>query len=237
MENIANTFEVEDTSIHSTSVVAGDGTSPEALRDRLIQSALDNWKSRLIDTSRRNVLLYYRRSKTMLPVTVGPEVLRRLIDGKSVLLRELIPGEALVASDFREMRRKARENSEEKGLEASSKRGEISAARSKKVGAIIEGALDRYVGSTQVHQIGDELWGGYLPWRRENGVGSSRLNGVREISEHMAQTFAKQEAERRTKTQQALGIRILKPIQVKSSAKRTIPLISDSTIRLEMSIF
>jgi very-short-patch-repair endonuclease len=82
----------------------------------LIQSALDNWKSRLIDTSRRNVLLYYRRSKTMLPITVGPEVLRRLIDGRSVLLRELIPGEALVASDFKEMRRKARENSEEKGL-------------------------------------------------------------------------------------------------------------------------
>jgi integrase len=42
--------------------------------------------------------------------------------------------------------------------EARAKRGEISAARPKKVRAVIEGALDRYVGSTQVHLIGDELW-------------------------------------------------------------------------------
>ena len=35
--------------------------------------------------------------------------------------------------------------------EARAKRGEVSAARPKKVRAIIEGALDRYVGSTQVH--------------------------------------------------------------------------------------
>ena len=35
--------------------------------------------------------------------------------------------------------------------EARAQRGEISAARPKKVRAIIEGALDRYVGSTQVH--------------------------------------------------------------------------------------
>ncbi len=45
--------------------------------------------------------------------------------------------------------------------DARAKRGEISTARPKKVRAIIEGALDRYVGSTQVHLIGDELWGGY----------------------------------------------------------------------------
>src|SRR3984885_14361990 len=43
--------------------------------------------------------------------------------------------------------------------EARAKRGEISAARPKKVRAVIEGALDRYVGSTQVHLVGDELWG------------------------------------------------------------------------------
>ncbi|MGA8503702.1 MAG: hypothetical protein WB683_19275 [Candidatus Sulfotelmatobacter sp.] len=46
--------------------------------------------------------------------------------------------------------------------EARAKRGEISAARPKKVRAVIEGALDRYVGSTQVHLVGDELWGGYV---------------------------------------------------------------------------
>jgi hypothetical protein len=45
--------------------------------------------------------------------------------------------------------------------EARAKRGEISAARPKKLRAVIEGTLDRYAGSTQVHLIGDERWGGY----------------------------------------------------------------------------
>jgi integrase len=121
--------------------------------------------------------------------------------------------------------------------EARAHRGEISAARPKKVRAIIEGALDRYVGSTQVHLIGDELWGGYPAWRRENGAGRNRRNGVRQVSDEMAQAFAKKEAERRTKVQQTLGIRVLRPIEVKPSEERTVPFISDSTIRFEMSIF
>ena len=121
--------------------------------------------------------------------------------------------------------------------EARAKRGEISTARPKKVRAIIEGALDRYVGSTQVHLIGDELWGGYPAWRRENGAGRNRRNGVREVSDEMAQVFADKEAERRTKVQQTLGIRVLRPIEVKPTEERTVPFISDSTIRFEMSIF
>ena len=43
--------------------------------------------------------------------------------------------------------------------------------------------------------------------------------------------------ERRTKVQQTLGIRVLKPIEVKPSEERTVPFISDFTIRIEMSIF
>src|ERR1700761_5804890 len=119
--------------------------------------------------------------------------------------------------------------------EARAKRGEISAARPKKVRAVIEGALERYVGSTQVHLIGDELWGGYPAWRRVNGAGRNKRNGVREVSEEMAQAFADHEAERRTKVQHTPGIRVLKPIEVKPSAKRVVPFIRDSTI--EMSIF
>src|SRR6202000_3263092 len=106
-----------------------------------------------------------------------------------------------------------------------------------KVRAIIEGALDRYVGSTQVHLIGDELWGGYPAWRRVNGAGRNKRNGVREISDEMAQGFGDHEAERRTEVQTPLGIRVLKPIEVKPSDERTVPFISDSTIRFEMSIF
>jgi hypothetical protein len=106
--------------------------------------------------------------------------------------------------------------------EARAKRGEISAARPKKVRAIIEGPLDRYVGSTQVHLIGDELWGGSPAWRRENGAGRHKRNGVREVSDEMAQVFADMEAERRTKVQQTLGIRVLRPIEVKPSAERVL---------------
>ena len=89
--------------------------------------------------------------------------------------------------------------------------------RPKKLRAVIEGTLDRYAGSTQVHLIGDERWGGYPAWRRENGAGRHRRNGVREVTADAAQSFADHEAERRTKVQQTLGIRVLKPIEVKPS--------------------
>jgi hypothetical protein len=53
----------------------------------------------------------------------------------------------------------------------------------------------------------------------------------------MAQAFADEEAERRTKVQHSLGIRVLKAIEVKPSEERVVPFISDATIRFEMSIF
>lgn len=121
--------------------------------------------------------------------------------------------------------------------EARSKRGEISAERPKKVRAVIEGTLDRYVGSSQVHLIGDERWGSYPAWRRENGVGRHRRNGVREITAEIAQAFANQESARRTKEKIAKGSRILRPIAVSPKADQVVPFISDSTIRFEMSIF
>jgi hypothetical protein len=99
--------------------------------------------------------------------------------------------------------------------EARAKRGEISAARPKKLRAVIEGTLDRYAGSTQVHLIGDERWGSYPAWRRENGAGRHKRNGVRDITADVAQSFADHESARRTKVQQTLGIRVLKPIAVK----------------------
>ena len=99
--------------------------------------------------------------------------------------------------------------------EARAKRGEISAARPKKLRAVIEGTLDRYAGSTQVHLIGDERWGSYPAWRRENGAGRHKRNGVREITAEAAQSFADHESARRTKVQHTRGVRVLKPIAVK----------------------
>ena len=71
----------------------------------------------------------------------------------------------------------------------------------------------------------------------ERRAGRHKRNGVREVSDDMAQAFADKEAERRTKVQQTLGIRVLRPIEVKPCEDRVVPYISDSTIRFEMSIF
>lgn len=58
--------------------------------------------------------------------------------------------------------------------EERAKRGEISKARPAKLKTIIDGTLDRYVGSTQVHLIGPETWEAYPGWRRANGEGRYR---------------------------------------------------------------
>lgn len=124
---------------------------------------------------------------------------------------------------------------------ARAKRGEISAARPKKLRAIIEGALDAYVGSTQVHLIGDELWGGYPAWRRENGAGRNKRNGVREVSAAMAEQLAARDAAARVKALASRGIRrtMVQPAkpEAPSPASVSVAYISDSTIRLEMSVF
>ena len=52
--------------------------------------------------------------------------------------------------------------------------GEISAARVKNLKNVLLGALDRYVGSTQIHLVGQDRWAGYPTWRRENGKGRHR---------------------------------------------------------------
>lgn len=84
-------------------------------------------------------------------------------------------------------------------------RGEISAARPKKVKSVINGPLGDYVGSTQVHLIRNETWENYPSWRRANGEGRYFRTGA---------ARRKGNAEEPDKA-----------------------IISDSTIRFEMSIF
>ena len=54
--------------------------------------------------------------------------------------------------------------------------GEVSQARAKNVKNKIDGPLNAYVGSTQIHLIGQDRWADYPLWRRENGIG--RRKGV-----------------------------------------------------------
>lgn len=58
--------------------------------------------------------------------------------------------------------------------DARAQRGEISKDRPRKLRAVIDGPLQAYVGSTQIHLVGQETWDNYPSWRRENGVGRYR---------------------------------------------------------------
>ena len=121
--------------------------------------------------------------------------------------------------------------------EARGKRGEISKERPKKLKAVIEGALEDYVGSVQVHRIGDELWAGYPAWRRENGAGRNLRNGVREISAEEAAELDARDAASRARAMAKRGFTKLRPVAAAPAKARTVAFISDSTIRFEMSIF
>jgi integrase len=121
--------------------------------------------------------------------------------------------------------------------EARAKRGEISKDRPKKLKAVIEGALEDYVGSIQVHRIGDELWASYPAWRRENGAGRNTRNGVREISAEEAAELDARDAAARARAMEKRGFTKLRPSSPAPAKARTVAFISDATIRFEMSIF
>lgn len=63
-----------------------------------------------------------------------------------------------------------------KAQERRAKVGEVSLARAANVKNKIDGPLNAYVGSTQIHLIGQDRWVEYPLWRRENGLG--RRNSV-----------------------------------------------------------
>jgi len=54
--------------------------------------------------------------------------------------------------------------------------GEVSQARAANVKNKIDGPLNAYVGSTQIHLIGQDRWTDYPLWRREHGIG--RRNSI-----------------------------------------------------------
>jgi integrase len=54
--------------------------------------------------------------------------------------------------------------------------GEVTQARAMNVKNKVDGPLKSYVGSTQIHLVGQDRWSDYPLWRRENGVG--RRNGI-----------------------------------------------------------
>jgi very-short-patch-repair endonuclease len=86
-----------------------------------VDAARKRWMERLIDVSRNNNLLYYRQLKagTLDATTVSQDVLRALLSGEKVVVRELLPAypEADLKNRVSTIRKRALTNLEEKGLE------------------------------------------------------------------------------------------------------------------------
>jgi integrase len=123
--------------------------------------------------------------------------------------------------------------------QARADRGEISAQRPKTLRTVIEGPLEDYVGSTQVHIVGDESWTGYPAWRRVNGAGRHLRNGSRVVTEEIAEKLCTKDRAALKKALATQGIRHSAAL-TKERTRRgdaPVPFISDSTIRFEMSIF
>lgn len=86
-------------------------------RESLVATARDAWKTRLIDLSRRNNLLFYRPLVNgTLELPVGPVLSQFLSRGGSVPISELLGAKELPSATVRMIARKGLENLEEKGL-------------------------------------------------------------------------------------------------------------------------
>jgi integrase len=136
------------------------------------------------------------------------------------------------------------------------KRGEISKERPRKLRTVIEATLNEYVGSTQIHLVGPETWEGYPAWRRATGEGRSARNGSREVSAELAAKLVARDRAAREKAKLSVRRRSALPedpmrkrrqqgraaeaeLQEAVAQKKAGPvrLISDATIRFEMTIF
>lgn len=125
---------------------------------------------------------------------------------------------------------------------ARAKGGQITQYRIDNLRLIIDGPLNDYLGSVQVHLIGDERWGDYPAWRRENGEGLIARNGSRKVSEDVAAKLVSNDFERKHKARLTRGFRPKPPTPeeiaaaVKEKLSKPIPFVSDDTIRMEMKV-
>jgi integrase len=123
------------------------------------------------------------------------------------------------------------------------KRGQITDKRIETLSIIIDGPLNDYMGSVQVHLISDERWGDYPAWRRENGAGRIMRNGSRKVSAEIAAKLVADEFARLGKIRTARGLRAKPPTPeqidaaVQKMMEKPVPFISDDTIRMEMKVF
>jgi integrase len=121
------------------------------------------------------------------------------------------------------------------------KNGEIKAKRAEIVRSVIGLQLDRYVGTTQVHLIGKDRWDAYPAWRRTVGQGRvARVGSTRSFTdEEKAAEEARFAAAMATYEAEKLRAERVgqKPSKRLPTLRTQWVIVSDSTIRTEMTVF
>ncbi len=117
--------------------------------------------------------------------------------------------------------------------------GEITRERIRRIKSVIRRQLGAYVGATQIHLIGPDRWTNYPAWRRAAGQGRlARPGSLRPMTETEIKAA---EAEAAARGKAAKGARTGKGAEPEMAAEAEKPkdwiIVSDSTIRFEMSIF
>ncbi len=123
------------------------------------------------------------------------------------------------------------------------KGGEITPERVKRMRSVIEGKLTEYVGTTQISLIGPDRWERYPQWRRANGEGRMARAGFTRprTDEEVAQSIknaAAAEAARKNAVRDKIDPRKFPKVNASAKTKdEPWIIVSDATIRMEMSIF
>ncbi len=94
-------------------------SEPSESRRQTVDAAREAWTRRLVDTSRRNNLLYFRDLKVGTLDFAGARegAVEELLMGAKVALSTLVPDDPKATARLEEIVRKARSNREERGLE------------------------------------------------------------------------------------------------------------------------
>lgn len=107
--------------------------------------------------------------------------------------------------------------------------GEITQHRWETMDSVIHSQLNRYVGSIQINQLGQDRWSGYLIWRRKDATARKKEEDERRKRQD--------EAEEANDKRALAKIRAEAPKDRKGRVRLPTGEVSDASIRSEMSIF
>lgn len=107
--------------------------------------------------------------------------------------------------------------------------GDITAKRLETVDSAIYCQLNTYVGSVQINQLGKDRWTGYPTWRRLDALERKAVEDERQVR--------LREAEQANDKRELARLRAAAPRDRKGRIRLPTGVVSDASIRTEMSIF